>query len=161
MKRTGIGVLALASVLASFSGAQRVNAAELNSTEKDVTYQTYDSDAGNSDNESRYAEVYAVQSEYYVVSVPADITLDGETGEANYEITCTGRLRDDHKLTVTPDSSFEIVCDGLRSTAEVIQEDTTFTNETFGKKIKGKIKADMRAGEWYGGLTFTFRIENK
>lgn len=126
-------------------------------------------DAGALTEECR---VYASQASSFTVTIPKEVTLDGETGTADYEVNVKGDISGDQHITVIPDASFAMAEVGGQKadiTATVTQAETEWTYDEVnilddtdalvGKTEAGSIEAPVTAGEWEGKFNFAITFE--
>jgi hypothetical protein len=100
----------------------------------------------------------------FIVTIPKDIVLDGETGKADYVVNAKGDISGDQVLSVVPDAEFELAEAGGkdRVTATVTQNDTEYTYQEMlnnGTNYPGSVEATLTAGEWAGKFVFNISFE--
>ena len=100
----------------------------------------------------------------FIITIPKDIVLNGETGEANYTVNAKGDIAGNQILKVVPDAEFNMNENGGKSTtATVTQEKTNYTYQEMlgnGTDYSGSVKAILTAGEWAGKFTFNINFED-
>ena len=95
----------------------------------------------------------------FIVTIPKDIVLDGETGKADYVVNAKGDISGEQVLKIVPNAEFELAEAGGKDsvTATVTQDDTDYTYVEMqgdGTNYPGNIKATLTAGEWTGKFVF-------
>ena len=94
----------------------------------------------------------------FIVTIPKDVILDGETGEAEYTVNAKGDIAGDQVLSVVPDNEFVLNENGGKNTiATVTQNNTEYTYiemQDEGTNYPGSVKATLTAGEWAGKFVF-------
>lgn len=112
-------------------------------------------------------KVTAVKTADFTITIPKEITMDGDTRSANYTVNVKGDIAGDQKITVTPDASFNLAETGGKADVPttVTQDDVTFlptdiyygvAKDQPGKTVDGKLEAStLSAGQWSGKFNFT------
>ena len=95
----------------------------------------------------------------FIITIPKDIVLDGETGKADYVVNAKGDIAGNQVLSVVPDAEFELAEAGGKDsvTATVTQNDTDYTYVEMqgdGANYPGSVEATLTAGEWAGKFVF-------
>ena len=101
----------------------------------------------------------------FIVTIPKDIVLDGETGKADYVVNAKGDIAGNQVLKVVPDAEFELAEAGGKDsvTATVIQNDTDYTYVEMqgdGTDYPGNVEATLTAGEWAGKFAFNITFND-
>ena len=102
----------------------------------------------------------------FIVTIPKDIVLDGETGKADYVVNAKGDISGDQVLKVVPDAEFELAEAGGKDsvTAIVTQDDTDYTYVEMqgdGTNYPGSVEATLTAGEWAGKFNFNINFKGE
>lgn len=112
-------------------------------------------------------KVTAVKTADFTITIPKEITMNGETKDATYNVNVKGDIAGDQKITVTPDASFNLSEAGGKGdvTTNVTQADVTFlpseiyygvAKDQPGKTVDGSLAAPtLSAGQWSGKFNFT------
>lgn len=103
------------------------------------------------------------------IIIPKQITLDGTTGSAEYQVLISGNINDIESISVIPDTTFTMYESGNKEpvVAVVIQEQYTweYTQEATVQMISdfsdGVIYALLTAGIWNGNFSFNVRITTR
>lgn len=102
----------------------------------------------------------------FSVIIPKSITLDGNTGNADYTVSVNGTFYYNDTLTVLPESSFTLTDRNKISSmkADVLQTKTDFTKEdgvASGTTVNGNIQVNRRyfSGLWNGAFNFDIRFK--
>lgn len=112
-------------------------------------------------------KVTAVKAADFTITIPKEITMDGDTKSADYTVNVKGDIAGDQKITVTPDASFNLSEAGGKANVvtNVTQDDVTFlpadiyygvAKDQPGKTVDGSLAAPtLSAGQWSGKFNFT------
>ncbi len=101
----------------------------------------------------------------FSVTIPKKITLNGNTGKANYTVSVNGTFYYNDTLIVIPKSSFTLTDRNKISSmqANVSQQKTGFTKEDLPSSINGDIQTNRRlfSGKWQGNFNFDIKFVMK
>ena len=102
----------------------------------------------------------------FIITIPKDIVLDGETGKADYVVNAKGDIAGNQVLKVVPDAEFELAEAGGKDsvTATVTQEYTDYTYVEMqgdGTDYPGNVEVTLTAGEWAGKFAFNISFEGE
>ena len=125
-------------------------------------------------------KVTAVKACEFTITIPKEITMDGDTKAADYTVNVIGDIAGDQEIKVVPDASFELTEDGGKDnvTVNVTQADQKFVYEdiskdvdssggelvagTDGKTVDGALAAPtLTAGQWNGKFNFNISFGEK
>lgn len=129
-------------------------------------------------NEAAQCEIYAEVGSEFTVTIPKQITLDGESKTGTYTISCKGDIAGDEYVSVIPDASFTMSQQGKAdATANITQAKRQFRTNRYGAAlldtevlmndasgangttISGTIEASaLTAGAWNGVFNFTIAL---
>ena len=99
----------------------------------------------------------------FSVIIPKQVILDGETGDATYQVSVKGDT-ETKTLSVQPEDNFTLTSEGGKTTTcTVTQEKTTWNPNsiTDGSTTSGQLHADLSAGTWVGAFLFTIALTNQ
>ena len=103
------------------------------------------------------------RASFFDITIPKEIVLNGNNGNATYEVSMTGELAGDQALVVKPDDSFQLTEDGGKTTPVTVEQDkNTFNYQDINNSEKGNgtlSASGISAGNWSG--KFNFNIEFK
>lgn len=128
--------------------------------------------ASNSENPTD-PSLYAVASSAFSITLPKQITIDGNTKSATYTITCDSYSEDIEYISVIPDSSFEMSQHNKSNIIATITQSINIfrnndfegelqNNETLSNTITGNINVpDLSAGNWSGFFHFNISFKEK
>ena len=109
-------------------------------------------------------DVTVQRESVFTITIPKDIVLDGENAEALYEVTVEGDIAGDQKITVQPDTDFELVeAGGKANVPATVEQDVVefvYSDITTAKTVDGKVSAPtLSAGTWEGKFMFNIKFE--
>lgn len=128
--------------------------------------------------EAAQCEIYAEVGSEFTVTIPKQITLDGESKTGTYTVSCKGDIAGDEYVSVIPDASFTMSQQGKADvTANIVQTKNQFRTNGYGAalldtevlmndasgangtEISGTIEAStLTAGTWNGVFNFTITL---
>ena len=124
-------------------------------------------------------KVTAVKTCEFTITIPKEITMDGNTKAADYTVNVVGDIAGDQEIKVAPDASFQLTEDGGKADVPVtvtqadqkfvyneinvdVNSDSTLTPGTDGKTVNGTLDAqDLTAGKWSGKFNFNISFGEK
>ncbi len=116
----------------------------------------------NNSNTYNKSVTYTLLESNFSVTIPKKITLNGNTGKANYTVSVNGTFYYNDTLTVKPNNSFTLTDRSNISSmqANVTQVKTDFIKEDLPSSINGSISVnrDYFAGLWKGYFNFEIKF---
>ena len=111
------------------------------------------------------ATVTYTQESSFTVSIPKKIELDGTTKSAEYTVKVKGDISNNEKVTVAPNSTFNLSDSHGKADVEATVTQTTQDfmpsgiNSENGAETTGEISATaLTAGDWTGQLNFDIAL---
>ena len=100
----------------------------------------------------------------FTITIPKEISIDGQTGKASYVISAKGDIINDQTLSITPENNFYLKENGGKSDINgvITQSDVDYSYldlQNSGTNQTGEIDVStLSAGEWSGTFNFSIHI---
>ena len=129
--------------------------------------------------ETNESKADAIKKALATITIPKEITMDGNTKAADYTVNVVGDIAGDQEIKVAPDASFQLTEDGGKDAVPVtvtqadqkfvyreinvdVNSDGALTPGTDGKTVSGNLSAPtLTAGQWNGKFNFNISFGEK